>query len=163
MSLTATWRSCFFALFLPVPVCHPSPTFTLPSLCNGHLTGLWLLSLEPPSLTKKLSTVSFQYAEPSSHYLLLPSTHPHCTPKHTPRLWGHEWGSTSLKRQPRTLTQGLRTQRSRCSGVCTEKAVGYSRSTWFPGHLWAPELGVSPVRCWPCCRLQNLFSVWRGQ
>lgn len=59
----------------------------------------------------------------------------HCTPKHTSRLRGHELGPTSLMHQPKTLTQGQVTQRRRHPGACTEKAIRYSNSPWFPGHL----------------------------
>lgn len=59
----------------------------------------------------------------------------HWTPKHTARLWRHELGPTSLMHQLKTLTQGQMIQRRGPPGACTEKAIGYSSSVWFPGHL----------------------------
>lgn len=86
-------------------------------------------------LTRNLFTTSFQYAEPSSHWIPFLSPTSHCTPQYTSRLWRHELGSTSLMHQPKTLTQGLRTPWRRQPGVCTMRVVGYSSTTWFPGHL----------------------------
>ena len=100
----------------------------------------WVFSMQSPPPTVFLAV-----------FLPLP-LHPQ---RHT-YAGGHEQASSSLKRQLKTLTKGLRTQRSRYSGVCTEKAVGTAAAPGFKGTRGPPhQVVLSNAGCW----LQNLFSA----
>lgn len=148
---------------LPVPTPHPR-SHSLPCVLNKVFGRAALNSLH--SITK-ISTMSFQYAEPSSHYFPFPSP-TSITPPNTHPGCGDKSRALSLKHQPQTLTQGPRTQRSRHSGTCTEKAVGYNSSTWLPEHLWTPELGgiLCPLRATGCriywCPERAVRASWSG-